>query len=433
MRHRHSTYPISIGIPTGVTMLGFSAATLLIFISLITLTLLGTLSCTRQANRELDEGLNLYRQNRLQEALPFFELAVQQDQQNSDAYAWLAETYRRLERAEDAIDAARKAIEIDSCSSFAHTVMADVFNSQYGSWQGINSDSTWNHLCKAVACDPRDGNAWLSIWSEAIRRGELSLKKKALHQMVKTGFLTSAVLSYNRWMLGHLPENALLLTNGDMDTYPAVAIQEVERFRQDVVVVNNSLLNTPWYARHIRDRYEMPLPFGDTELDSLSPYQDENGKKVLVSEQIFRGWQSLQRSGAFSRPIAVSVTIAQDIISRNMDHLRLAGAFWLWSPHPVETTLDTAMIQNSLLGLVPEDFAGSFVSSEDRSPVRRKYSNGMVRNVTSLVVRYSDALIKSERKPEALKMLSWAEQFESKTELGPFFTQEIEKLKKAAK
>jgi tetratricopeptide (TPR) repeat protein len=385
-----------------------------------------------ESNSDLGEGLRLYRQNLLEEAIPLLEEAVEGSPQNADAYAWLAETYRRLKQMDDAVTTARHAIEIDSCHSFAHTVLGDAFNPMYSSWELADFDSTWNHLLKAVDCDTADGNAWLSIWSESIRRGEEDLEQRALHSIMKSGFLTPAVCAYNRWMLRHLPENSLLLTNGDMDTYPAVALQEVEGFHTDVAVVNRSLLNTTWYARFVRDRYGISLPFNDSELDSLGPYRDEDGNLLTLSTQIFRGWLDLARSGHFIRPIAVSVTVHESAVSDIKDHLKLMGPFWLWSAEPIEKTLDMTMAEEVLAQTTPQDFSGPFVSPEDRSPVRRKYSSGIVRNVTSFAVRYTDALIESGRAREALEVLKWAEEFENQTELGPYFTEEIEELRKAA-
>jgi len=48
------------------------------------------------------------------------------------------------------------------------------------------------------------------------------------------GFLHQAALAYGRAELRTLPPDALLLTNGDMDTYPAQAVQVTEGFRTDV-------------------------------------------------------------------------------------------------------------------------------------------------------------------------------------------------------
>ncbi len=59
--------------------------------------------------------------------------------------------------------------------------------------------------------------------------------------------------------LGTLPKSSILFVYGDNDTYPVWAIQETERFRDDVKVVNFTLLSTPWNIDQVkRKTYNAP-------------------------------------------------------------------------------------------------------------------------------------------------------------------------------
>lgn len=405
-------------------------ATLLLILSSI---IVATMCCAEEPLDELQEGLRFYCQNQLEEARPLFEQAVAQDQDNPDVYAWLAETYRRLGQKDTAMVLAQKAIELDPCHNFAHTVLGDAYLPMYGVWKEADEDLAWQHLLKAVECDPADGNAWRGIWPEAIRRGDLDLQKKALHSFIESEFFAPTILAYNRWMLQHVPENAILLTNGDMDTYPAVALQEVEGFRKDVAIVNYSLLNTTWYARFVRDTYGIPLPVKDDELESLKVYRREGGELVTSACQIMKGWLNKRQAGELENPITVSVTVGdRSFAADTEDHLSFAGAFWTWLPESAALKLDTAMMRVSLASIDPEDFKGPFVSPQDRSSVIISSTNRVADNVTALALEYSEALIESGQTTEALKVLTWAEEFENMTELAPAHTEQIKQLREAA-
>lgn len=64
---------------------------------------------------------------------------------------------------------------------------------------------------------------------------------------------------------------AILITNGDNDTFPLWFAQGVLGVRRDVVVSNLSLMNTPWYTHQLIARDSLLLSYPVPLVDSLRP------------------------------------------------------------------------------------------------------------------------------------------------------------------
>jgi hypothetical protein len=70
--------------------------------------------------------------------------------------------------------------------------------------------------------------------------------------------------------------NAVLLTNGDNDTYPLIYLQVKKGYRRDVLVVNASLLNTERYVNSLRTKVldakplKLSMSYADIENDKRS-------------------------------------------------------------------------------------------------------------------------------------------------------------------
>jgi tetratricopeptide (TPR) repeat protein len=373
------------------------------------------LGCSRVREATLSRGVSLFLDNNLQLALPVLEASARMSGDNPDAQAWLAECCRRLGRHDEAADAAYAALKLDPHHAFAHAVLGDLFAPHLSAWSRTDADSAWYHLREAVRYDPTEGCAWSSLWLQAMQRGEREIESRAAVQMIDSGFLSKPIIAYNRWQLEHLPENAILLTNGDMDTYPSVALQEKEALRTDVAVVNLSLLNLPWYARLVEDRYGVPLPFTDPNLDAKSAYKDEQGNIITVSMQVVTGWIAMLADGTLGRPLCAAVTVDRGNLGPDaLDRLVLCGPYYTIERKVTGQKDDPDRLAESLENLHPGPFEGSFTSPVDRSPVRRTCSDRVATNVTAAMLRYAETLVDAGRWEEAESALSRAEDFDSR-------------------
>ncbi len=184
-------------------------------------------------------------------------------------------------------------------------------------------------------------------------------------------------LDYGLNFLNSLEENAIIFTNGDNDTfplwyaqavydpnafeniYPATDIysdQESEKavlkavarkknelsgIRPDVTVANLSLLNTPWYIRHLRDIEGVLFNIPDRHIDDIRPMRSDRPRQITISSPnnedsftinippnkplLIKDIAAIQiiRDNYGRRPLYMAVTVADEIVFH--DFLRNEG------------------------------------------------------------------------------------------------------------
>jgi tetratricopeptide (TPR) repeat protein len=114
--------------------------------------------------------------------------------------------------------------------------------------------------------------------------------------------------AYN--ILTSVAKDGVLFTNGDNDTFPLWYIQQVEKYRTDVKVVNLSLLNTAWYIHQLKDQMGVPISYSDNQIDLLQPrwLSDQNRAWRVQDDMI----KNIVTTNAWKIPIFFALTVPEE-------------------------------------------------------------------------------------------------------------------------
>jgi len=200
------------------------------------------------------------------------------------------------------------------------------------------------------------------------------------------------LLEFNENMLNSAPQNAILITNGDYDTYPAWYLQE-KGIRNDVIIVNRSLLNIRDYARYLI-LVGLPLAMSDEELDRIE-HKRENGSMVTISDQLMHALL-MQKV----RPVVFSTTLYQP--EKYGYPLKLSGLVY----ELIESDIDVVRTKRLLL----EEFKFERLFSRSIDSVDINLRN-MIKNYAAIAYQLAAALEDSGRYSEAIEMLEFARRF----------------------
>lgn len=192
----------------------------------------------------------------------------------------------------------------------------ETFEYQYVRWwSGGNDEKLFHHLERAFALRPDYALLSESFTVYYEMHDQRDKVAEFCREWYKTEELPRTTLNYQYNVFMSLEKNAILVTAGDLDTYPAWMLRYAKNVRPDVAIVNTSLMMAPEYRR----RMMKELGIG--------------GNADAATEAEF--WKSVVESD-HTRPIYFALTVPFEFIESFKDNLYTVGLANLYSADRVD-------------------------------------------------------------------------------------------------
>ncbi|MBN2380829.1 hypothetical protein JXM67_13605 [candidate division WOR-3 bacterium] len=232
------------------------------------------------------------------------------------------------------------------------------------------------YMERSIEIDPSLAYPHIIIWGAYLMKGDVQRANYHIKELARKNYYPQRVLDYAHNLLVSADSGGIIFTNGDNDTYPLLVLQQGHGFRKDVRVVNTSLLNTSWYAKIMRDSFNVPITYPDSVLDDFVMYwYRENGEFVLPA-LIYIG-HIAENAVKFENgpPVYFSRTLTQSFTEKYRKNLCIEGTLSRYYPDSVPWIDANKLVENLTRKYVIRDYGKGVEWEANFSPITRTNRN----------------------------------------------------------
>jgi hypothetical protein len=191
--------------------------------------------------------------------------------------------------------------------------------------QSWNDPAKENYLLKAFQLDSNRNE----LISHMVNYGEvnrnLKMRDKYSKQWLESNLASNGLLQYANNMLHSADENAIIMTEGDNDTYPLWQLQSIG-IRRDVQVINASLIQVDDYRNKMFAELKIP-PISDT-INTKNGATLQNAQ--IIIQHIFNNLKD--------RKLYASVAMMPITLDSVKNNLHLTGILYLISKDNINSS-----------------------------------------------------------------------------------------------
>ena len=256
----------------------------------------------------------LYEMEYYETQVGLWEKEISEDSDNANA--WM--NYYLACRVVNTLNKDQNPYDLSAIYDDIKTQVADTYEFHYLTYlNGRGDTSLFFHLEKAFALDPSRTEVLSHMVTYYAIKGDTDQMTKHNKLWLESGEISSGILNWNYNALIGLEKNAILLTYGDNDTYPAWMLQQAQEVRSDVKVINIHLLRNREYIDRVFEECDVPL------------YPSEEEEKMVWESDLLPVVDHIfYHSG---RPVYINVTLPKMIRDNYKDVLYTVGLAFKYS------------------------------------------------------------------------------------------------------